>query len=360
MKSNRLYKYDSDFDFDDLAEEIIDEVNEQSVEAAEDTDKLIKMSLAITGPEKRDDSYHLRRVLEFLLRDIGGNPTVAIKTSYAYDTEASWNMGSAGIRSQATVEVNFTRPDFQDVRQIAFTINMMRRIFSDTFDFSWSYMSFTFNNREFRISGNELPFSTGINGRIIKSYKDAKGAYKFCIAMAGIENASELFEQTMCINIERAMLENYINQKNDLKRSSFVIPEEQRAQVRGYRPSVYISNSITADKANRDINTYVKRGLYTVRDLLPTPYVKTKNLFFQSIETSADAYVYVVYNVLVDDELNMSCVFNEIPVRNCVNLHTDIAKHVLRALKSKELDKQLEEIHLEKQNDTSKFALKAT
>ena len=84
MKSNRLYKYDSDFDFDDLAEEIIDEVNEQSVEAAEDTDKLIKMSLAITGPEKRDDSYHLRRVLEFLLRDIGGNPTVAIKTSYTY------------------------------------------------------------------------------------------------------------------------------------------------------------------------------------------------------------------------------------------------------------------------------------
>jgi hypothetical protein len=56
----------------------------------------------------------------------------------------------------------------------------------------------------------------------------------------------------------------------------------------------------------------------------------------------------------------MSCVFNEIPVRNCVNLHTDIAKHVLRALKSKELDKQLEEIHLSKQNDTSKFALKAT
>jgi len=266
------------------------------------------------------------------------------------------------LRSVAKIAVTFTRPDFLDVRQLAMAVNMMRRIFSEQFDFSWSYMMFMYNGREFRVSGKELPFSTGINGRIIKGYSDAKGAYKFCIALAGIEGASDLFEQTMCVSIERAMLENYLNQKNDRKRSSFVIPEEQRAQLRGYRPSVYISNLITADKAQHDTNLYIKRGLYAVRDLLPTPYVKVKNTntFFPSVETSREIYVYVVYNVLVDDDLNMCCIYNEIPIRECLNLQTDVAKDTLKILKYNEMKKQQEGIEESRKNDTSNGTISAT
>lgn len=363
MESNKLYKYESDFDFDVLAEEVISEVSETNVEATEDNDKLVTLVLFATNTEYRDDSFHLRKALEFVLRDIGGNPTVSTKVmSYSFDTDTTWQTGTTNLRSEAKIAVTFTRPDFLDVRQIAMAVNMMRRIFSEQFDFSWSYMMFMYNGREFRVSGKELPFSTGINERIIRGYSDAKGAYKFCIALAGIESASDLFEQTMCVSIERAMLENYLNQKNDRKRSSFVIPEEQRAQVRGYRPSVYISNLITADKAQHDTNLYIKRGLYAVRDLLPTPYVKVKNTntFFPSVETSRDIYVYVVYNVLVDDDLNMCCIYNEIPIRECLNLQTDVAQDTLKILKYNEMKKQQEGIEESRKNDTSNGAIRST
>ena len=363
MESNKLYKYESDFDFDVLAEEVISEVSETNVEAAEDNDKLVTLVLIATNTEYRDDSIHLRRALEFVLRDIGGNPTVSTKVMlYSFDMDTTWQTGTTDFRSEAKIAVTFTRPDFLDVRQIAMAVNMMRRIFSEQFDFSWSYMIFMYNGREFRVSGKELPFSTGINGRIIKGYSDAKSAYKFCIALVGIENASDLFEQTMCVSIERAMLENYLNQKNDRKRSSFVIPEEQRAQVRGYRPSVYISNLITADKAQHDTSLYIKRGLYAVRDLLPTPYVKVKNTntFFPSVETSRDIYVYVVYNVLVDDDLNMCCIYNEIPIRECLNLQKDVAKDTLKILKYNEMKKQQEGIEESRKNDTSNGTISAT
>ena len=367
MESNKLYKYESDFDFDDLAEEVISEVSETNVEAAEDNDKLVTLVLFTTNTEYRDDSFHLRKALEFVLRDIGGNPTVSTKVmSYSFDMDTTWQTGTTDFRSEAKIAVTFTRPDFLDVRQIAMGVNMMRRIFSEKFDFSWSYMMFMYNGREFRVSGKELPFSTGINGLIIKGYNDAKGAYKFCIALAGIEGASDLFEQTMCVSIERAMLENYLNQKNDRKRSSFVIPEEQRAQVRGYRPSVYISNLITADKAQHDTNLYIKRGLYAVRDLLPTPYVKVKKIqrdaFWHndSYEKENDIYVYVVYNVLVDDDLNMGCIYNEIPIRECLNLQTDVAKDTLKILKYNEMKKQQEGIEESRKNDTSNGTISAT
>ena len=47
MESNKLYKYESDFDFDDLAEEIISEVSETNVEAAEDNDGHDWLCLAV-------------------------------------------------------------------------------------------------------------------------------------------------------------------------------------------------------------------------------------------------------------------------------------------------------------------------
>jgi hypothetical protein len=73
-----------------------------------------------------------------------------------------------------------------------------------------------------------------------------------------------------------------------------------------------------------------------------------------------DIYVYVVYNVLVDEELNISCVFNEVLVNNRIDFQTSIAQQVLSILKHKEMKKQLEEVIESHQNDTSQFELKAT
>lgn len=324
MKVNALLKYD-DF-FDDIAGDVIEDIQKEEVGIFVETDKTVTISFSyvfdipvgVNNLERK--ANNIRLAWEFI-KELHRLSDLDIK-NINFDKYSSYGF---------EIKVSLTDISSMNINDIILIIKDIAKI-SNSESLKSTSVEHIKQSRIAYISGSMFQKSNTLN-RI----KDTLSIYKGFQILAGQINASTLFKKMHGDYLEFMMIRDFIAKKNvTYKVSPYVIPMEQVNKLIGYAPDVWISGMIFSSP-NRSPGMFdhnkdkmISDGRYHIIDVYRRPVIEIG---------SGNIFIFVIYNIINSNTgETLGCPFNKIEIPMKVDIQNDCADYIIS-----ELNKKVEE-----------------
>ena len=326
MKNNALLKYD-DF-FDDIAGDVIEDIQKEEVGIFVETDKTVTISFSyvfdipvgVNNLERK--ANNLRLTWEFI-KELHRLSDLDIK-NINFDKYSSYGF---------EIKVSLTDITGMNINDIILIIKDIARI-SNSESLKSTSVEHINQSRIAHISGSMFPKSNTLN-RI----NDTLTIYKGFQILTGQLNASEIFKKMYGEYLEFMMIRDFIAKKNETyKVSSYVIPMEQVNKLIGYAPDVWISGMVFRSP-NRSPSMFdynkdkmIADGRYHIIDVYRRPVIEIG---------SGNIFIFVIYNMINSNtDETLGCPFNKIEIPMEVDIHNNSADYILSVLNKKVEEKK--------------------
>jgi hypothetical protein len=311
-------KYDNFFD--DIAGDVIEDIQKEEVGIFVETDKTVMLSFSyvfdipvgVNNIERK--ANNLRLTWEFI-KELHRLSDLDIK-SINFDKYSSYGF---------EIKVSLTDISSMNINDIILIIKDIARI-SNNESLKSTSVEHINQSRIAHISGSMFPKSNTLN-RI----KDTLSIYKGFQILSGQLNASTIFKKMYGDYLEFMIIRDYLATKNaTYKVSPYVIPIEQVNKLIGYAPGVWISGIIFRSP-NRSPSMFdynkdkmIADGRYHIIDVYRRPVIE--------ISTSK-IYVFVIYNMINSNtDETLGCPFNKIEIPMEVDIQNNCANYIISCL----------------------------